>query len=229
VKAIKEGRPYSMAFVDVRMPPGWDGIETVSKIWEVNPDLQVVICTAFSDYSWHKMHEILGTSDKLLILKKPFDNLEVLQMASTLTEKWRLQEAMRAHLINMEATVKQRTEQLWASESRFHFLAENVSDLVAIFDAEASPIYLSPSYGGILGFTQEESADLGISGRVHPDDYGIIAGTVERVRSTGVGEWVRFRLSDRKGKWVAIEGRAAVFGSGGGEGFSMLAVGSKGS
>jgi CheY-like chemotaxis protein len=50
--ALDEGRPYAMAFVDVRMPPGWDGIETISRIWEVYPELQVVICTAYSDYSW---------------------------------------------------------------------------------------------------------------------------------------------------------------------------------
>src|SRR5882724_4938050 len=54
-RAASEGRPYAMAFVDVRMPPGWDGIETTSKLWEVCPDLQVVICTAYPDYSWGEM------------------------------------------------------------------------------------------------------------------------------------------------------------------------------
>src|SRR6186997_13506 len=56
-RALAECRPYSMAFVDVRMPPGWDGIETVGRIWKVSPDLQVVICTAFSDCSWGDMQE----------------------------------------------------------------------------------------------------------------------------------------------------------------------------
>src|SRR5690349_6388194 len=46
-RAVHENRPFAMAFVDMRMPPGWDGIETVTRIWEVQPDLQVVICTAF--------------------------------------------------------------------------------------------------------------------------------------------------------------------------------------
>src|SRR4051812_27422640 len=45
-QALQENRPYSMAFVDVRMPPGWDGIETISRIWQEYPDLQVVVCTA---------------------------------------------------------------------------------------------------------------------------------------------------------------------------------------
>jgi len=50
-KALEEGRPYAMAFVDVRMPPGWDGIETITRIWEIDPNLQIVVCTAYADYS----------------------------------------------------------------------------------------------------------------------------------------------------------------------------------
>ena len=51
-QAVGVGAPYAVAFIDVRMPPGWDGVETTAKIWEVDPDLQVVICTAYSDFSW---------------------------------------------------------------------------------------------------------------------------------------------------------------------------------
>src|SRR5580700_10987599 len=46
-KALDEGKPYAMAFIDVRMPPGWDGIETTARLWAIDPDLQVVICTAY--------------------------------------------------------------------------------------------------------------------------------------------------------------------------------------
>jgi len=86
--ALGEGRPFALAFVDMRMPPGWDGVETIQKLWELDPDLQVVICTAFSDYSWEETVSALGVSDKLLILKKPFDPIEIRQMASALVEKW---------------------------------------------------------------------------------------------------------------------------------------------
>lgn len=94
-RALAENRPYAMAFVDIRMPPGWDGIETISRIWEMYPDLQVVVCTAYSDYSWNQMIDRLGYSDKLLILKKPFDNVEVLQLATAFVEKWRLLQESR--------------------------------------------------------------------------------------------------------------------------------------
>ena len=89
-KSLQENNPYAMAFVDVRMPPGWDGVETTSRIWQKYTDLQVVICTAYSDYSWEEMLKRLGYSDRLVILKKPFDNIEVSQLAISLTEKWRL-------------------------------------------------------------------------------------------------------------------------------------------
>ncbi|SPE39084.1 hypothetical protein SBA3_3030003 [Candidatus Sulfopaludibacter sp. SbA3] len=74
--ALAEGRPYALAFVDVRMPPGWDGVETIVRFRQVDPDLQTVICTAYSDYSWKDMQRRLGHSDSLLILKKPFDNID---------------------------------------------------------------------------------------------------------------------------------------------------------
>jgi CheY-like chemotaxis protein len=85
-KAIEAERPYAMAFVDVRMPPGWDGVETTAKLWLMDPHLQVVLCTAYSDYSWGEVFEQLGQSDGLLILKKPFDAVEALQLAHALTE-----------------------------------------------------------------------------------------------------------------------------------------------
>jgi DNA-binding NtrC family response regulator len=87
--AIQEGRPYAMAFVDVRMPPGWDGLELTPKLWVADPFLPIVICTAYSDYSWEEMFARIGTSDRMFLLKKPFDRDEVLQLTHALTEKGR--------------------------------------------------------------------------------------------------------------------------------------------
>ena len=88
--AVLAGAPYAVAFVDVRMPPGWDGIETISHIWRDFPDLQIVICTAYSDYSWEDISKAVGNTDHVLVLKKPFDNIEVMQMACALSKKWQL-------------------------------------------------------------------------------------------------------------------------------------------
>jgi signal transduction histidine kinase len=111
-KSLQENRPYAMAFVDVRMPPGWDGIETTAQIWKKYPELQVVICTAYSDYSWQDMLRKLGYSDRLVILKKPFDNIEALQLAISMTEKWRLYQQARLRLDDLERMVQERTSAL---------------------------------------------------------------------------------------------------------------------
>src|ERR1700683_3734040 len=108
IAARADNRPYAMAFLDIRMPPGWDGIETAARIWDVDPDLQIVICTAYSDYSWAEMRERLGRSDRLLILKKPFDNVEALQLAEALTEKWRLTQQARERVADLERLVTAR-------------------------------------------------------------------------------------------------------------------------
>jgi signal transduction histidine kinase len=111
-QACAEERPYAMAFVDIRMPPGWDGIETIGRIWSEYADLQVVICTAYSDYSLDHIVRKLGRSDRVLILKKPFDAIEVLQFADALTEKWRLSQQVRAKMEDLETRVAERTREL---------------------------------------------------------------------------------------------------------------------
>lgn len=110
--AMLEGRPYQLAFVDMRMPPGWDGVETISHLWKADPALQVVICTAYSDYSWDQIVEKLGATDRLLILKKPFEDAEVCQLASAMTEKWLVTQQARIKMSEMESLVALRTAEI---------------------------------------------------------------------------------------------------------------------
>jgi two-component system NtrC family sensor kinase len=117
-QALADGTPYGLAFIDVRMPPGWDGIETIARIWEVCPELQVVLCTAYSDYSWREIVRKLGSTDRLLILKKPFDTVEVLQLAECLANKWTLARQAKLRLADLEEMVDQRTQELRASNEK---------------------------------------------------------------------------------------------------------------
>jgi two-component system cell cycle sensor histidine kinase/response regulator CckA len=111
-KAERQNKPYALIFMDVRMPPGWDGIETISKIWERFPNIEIVICSAYSDYSWDKIISKLGTNDRLLFLKKPFDAVEVQQMALALVKKWNLAEKGKHYVDDLEREVAKRTKQL---------------------------------------------------------------------------------------------------------------------
>ncbi len=111
-KSLAAHDPYALAFVDMRMPPGWDGLETIERIWQICPDLQAVICTAFSDYSWDEIINRFGHTDNLIILKKPFETVEVLQMAHALTKKWAFGRQARLRLEDLERMVQERTQKL---------------------------------------------------------------------------------------------------------------------
>jgi signal transduction histidine kinase len=110
--ALAADDPFHLAFVDMRMPPGWNGLETIEHIWKSDPDLQIVLCTAYSDYSWEEIEERLRRTDNLLILKKPFDVSEVAQMASTLTRKWILLKTAQLKQEELESLVDERTREL---------------------------------------------------------------------------------------------------------------------
>ncbi|VVO79714.1 Adaptive-response sensory-kinase SasA [Pseudomonas fluorescens] len=110
--ALQEDRPYALAFVDMRMPEGWDGAQTIEHLWQHDPRLQVVVCTAYSDYSWDELLDRLQAHDRLLILKKPFDNIEVQQMANTLLTKWDMTERASMQVDQLAQMVERRTRQL---------------------------------------------------------------------------------------------------------------------
>ena len=104
--SVQAGRPYAMAFVDMRMPPGWDGVETIERLWRIDPQVQIVICTAYSDHSWEEVLLRLDVQDRLLILKKPFDTIEVSQLARTLTAKWELKRQAALQMNSLEDAVQ---------------------------------------------------------------------------------------------------------------------------
>jgi diguanylate cyclase len=123
--ALAEGRPYSVAFVDMRMPPGWDGLETVEHLWRIDPDVQVVICSAYTDYDWLELLARLGHSDKLIVVKKPFEPIEILQCASALSQKWQNCRALKRHVESLELVVTDRTSGLEAANQQLRHLASH--------------------------------------------------------------------------------------------------------
>ena len=203
-KAQAEGDPYAMAFVDVRMPPGWDGIETIARIWEVYPDLQVVVCTAYSDYLWDDMNAKLGHSDRLVILKKPFDNVEVMQLAGALTEKWNLLQQTRQHTLDLEATIEKRTAELRASEQRFRLL--NDCSPVGVFETDATGAcsHANPRCLSIIGLTLAQCLGSGWAERLHPEDAaGVVEDWKKVVAAAGkFNREYRFQWPDGRVRWV---------------------------
>jgi signal transduction histidine kinase len=129
--AVQAGRPYAMAFVDMRMPPGWDGVETIEQLWRIDPQLQVVICTAYSDHPWEEVLARLDVQDRLLIIKKPFDMIEVSQLARMLTAKWGLARQAQSQMSRLEQAVQERTRELALAKNFAEVATQAKSDFLA--------------------------------------------------------------------------------------------------
>jgi diguanylate cyclase len=125
--AVRDGRPYALAFVDMRMPPGWDGLKTIEHLWKVDENLQIVICSAHSDYEWSEVMARLNHSDKLLVLRKPFEPIEVQQCAAALCQKWHNERLIRNHVASLEKVVAARTRGLESANRQLRHMATHDS------------------------------------------------------------------------------------------------------
>jgi len=116
--ARSSGRPFSVVFLDVRMPPGIDGVETAARLWRAHPDLEIVLCSAHNDYGWDDLSRALGPTDHLLVLRKPFDAIEVRQLAASLSEKWQRGRRLAQQIIDLDAAIHAEVEARLAERTR---------------------------------------------------------------------------------------------------------------
>jgi len=157
IKANAMGKPYALAFVDIRMPPGWDGIETIQKIFEVDPDIEIVICSAYSDYSWEDMSKKIKASDNVLILKKPFDVIEIRQLASTLTKKWSLKKKVREQIENL----KELTHNLEHSLSLTQATLESTQEGIIVLDQQGKVVMCNKIFQNLWNVSRETINKIG--------------------------------------------------------------------
>lgn len=204
VAALAEGNPYALAFIDTRMPPGWDGVETIERLWQADPKLQVALCTAYSDYSWEELSDRLDLRDRLLILKKPFDNIEIRQMASALTTKWQMGEDAAFKMDCLEQAVEERTKEL----SDANIIIQNSPTLLYRLRGEPTLplIYISHN---ITKFGYDPAALLGSPNwaeqLIEPEDREKVGAAMARVlEKDAQGASIEFRLrtGDGNHRWV---------------------------
>lgn len=111
-KSISEDNPFSAAFIDVRMPPGPDGVTTAEQIRQQDPYINIVIVTAYSDISPTEISQRIQPPEKLLYVQKPFHTHEIRQFASALCAKWQSERDLVESNLNLENIVKERTSEL---------------------------------------------------------------------------------------------------------------------
>jgi two-component system sensor histidine kinase/response regulator len=231
--ATREGRRYSVVFMDVRMPPGLDGIETTARLWEIDRDLQVVICTAYSDHSWEEMVGRLGLTDRLLILKKPFDMVEVVQCAHALTGKWSLLQQTRRHAESLESSVRERTAELEEANKRLEseiterrrseealrftqFSVDNAPEAMFWAAPDSRLLYANSATCKALGYSAPELQALGLSDIV-PELGGDAWPSFRESLKTARHRTFETNCRAKDGSEIPIEFTAALFTFGGKE------------
>jgi len=162
-KAECDNRQYLVIFMDVRMPPGMDGIDTIQKIWKSYPDIEMVICTAFSDYSWPEILQRFGTTDKLLFVRKPFDTVTIKQLALALSTKAKLEIQNRKVTESLEKTVSVRTAELKAMvedmtrlSSRYRSLFEQAPLGIITVNCNGIIKQINPAAADMFKITQRQ-------------------------------------------------------------------------
>ena len=164
--ARASGRPFALAIVDARMPPGWDGLLTVEKIFEADDEIQAVICTAYSDTRWHELQRRFGVSDRLMILKKPFDPAEACQLVCAMTEKWNIalkrRQAMQALLAARETARE--------SEERFRLIANTAPVMIWMSDVDKQVTYVNQRWLDFTGWPPNVVPGHQWIELIHPDD-----------------------------------------------------------
>lgn len=130
MQANERGTPFAAVFVDMRMPPGWDGLQTIREIRKVDKDTALVVCTAFSDHALQDIAAEVKELDKLLVLKKPFETVEVLSIAQSLRERWRLVQKTRNHMDELEEVIRNRTTELQVERAKDKIRLEKLEEIV---------------------------------------------------------------------------------------------------
>lgn len=177
--AAEMGHPYSLMFVDVRMPPGWNGVQTIKEIWKHLPQTEVVIVTAYSDYPLEKLDRELGLTDHLLILKKPFDPIEVQQSALALTTKWSQARQIEKYILGVEKSLDQTQGSL--SQARINLIQKAKMAALGEMAGSISHELNTPLTSMLIASESLQRMDF--SGKNHDDDLKISIATIQ----SGVG------------------------------------------
>ena len=222
-EALRKDQPYALAFIDMRMPPGWDGVQTIEQLWIEDPRLQIVICTAYADQTWVEVFDRLDARDRLLVLKKPFDPIEVRQLASALTMKWQMTEDAAFKMALLEQAVEKRTREL----SDANIIVQNsptilyrlrgepsfpliyISHNITKFGHDPAHLLASPDWTAILVAPEDQDKLATAMARVLEKDAQ--GASIEYRLCTGDGSrrWVENRyvpVRDKEGRLIEVEG-----------------------
>ncbi len=151
-QALETDRPFSVAFLDVRMPPGMDGVQLAQRIREKDQDMEIVLVTGFEDYGPQEIISRIPPADKLLYLHKPFHKSEILQFATSLCAKWRT------------------TQELAQSEARFRHIVQDQTEIICRLSVQGRITFINATFSRYFEKNAPELVASSYWNLLHPDD-----------------------------------------------------------
>ena len=147
--AVEANRPFSVAYIDIRMPPGMDGIETVRRIREFEKNLEIVIMTAYTDKPLHEIVTNMELLHKLLYIRKPVAREEIQQITFSLVEKW-----------NVEREAFSRQQQLALSHQRLKAVLDATTDAIGVLNADGRLLFANQQYCQLFDISHSELSQI---------------------------------------------------------------------
>ena len=146
----ESGRPVAAAFVDIRMPPGMDGVETIRRIRAVDAEVEIVLMTAYTDKPLSAIVGDVELLHNLLFLRKPFARDEIQQITMSLVEKW-----------NAARELAEKQRQLVSSHRRLATVLDATGDAIAMYDVSERLVFANRWYEELMGAREAELRRMG--------------------------------------------------------------------
>ena len=137
--------PIAVTYMDIRMPPGIDGIETIRRLRAIDRDVEIVIMTAYADRPLSEIVQDMELLHKLLYIRKPFMHEEIQQITLSLVGKW-----------NVERELAENRRRLAGSHRRLQAVLDATGDAMAMLDGSGRLVFANRPYQELLGLTEGE-------------------------------------------------------------------------
>ena len=145
-------RPIAVAYMDVRMPPGIDGVEAIRRIRQIEKHIELVIMTAYTDKPLPEIVRDMELLHKLLYIRKPFAPEEIQQITLSLVEKWNVEQ----ELVKKQQQLITNHQNLEISHHRLKTVLDSAADAIGMFDDEGHLLFANRYYQQLFDLTEDQ-------------------------------------------------------------------------